>query len=81
MSHVLYRDVLGCRVDRPNKVVRLRFKDIPLESCGGRIPFGNGDVELKWWRRGKTLRYRLSAPAGFALEVDNPDGLEVVEVP
>ena len=81
VAHVLYRDVLGCRIDRRNKMLHLRFTDLPLDWCEGRIPLGDKHVMLKWWREGKTLRYRFSAPAGFAVEVNNPDGLDVVEAP
>jgi alpha-L-rhamnosidase len=55
--HCLYRDVLGVRrLDVPNKVVELRFGDVGLEWCEGKMPTAGGDVHVRWWIDGdKTL--------------------------
>ncbi len=65
---VLNRDVLGvAAVDPVSKTVRLRFADLPLESCSGTLPVGDALLKLSWKREGKTLRYALTLPPGFTL--------------
>jgi alpha-L-rhamnosidase len=70
--HVLYRDVLGLhRVDPLARAVRLRFCDLALGWCRGKLPVPGGAVSLEWRRRGRELRYRVSVPAGWSVEVEN----------
>ncbi len=79
--HTLNRDILGVyQIDVPNQRVRLRLGDVDLEWCEGRIPLGEGEVNLRWDQTNKTLRYRLSVPEGFAVEVENRSGRELERV-
>jgi alpha-L-rhamnosidase len=72
VAHMLYRDVLGLHeVDSVNKVVRLRFSDLALDWCEGRVLTKGGAVCLRWWKEGEGIHYRLSVPAGYTLEVEN----------
>ena len=80
--HVLYRDVLGLhRVDSVSKAVQLRFTDLKLDWCEGRMPTPDGPVELRWRRDGGKLRYQVVTPAGYTVQVENRGSLEVVRQP
>ncbi|MBN2327607.1 MAG: hypothetical protein JXR73_10675 [Candidatus Omnitrophica bacterium] len=70
--HVLYRDVLGVRqIDPVQKIIRLRFTDLDLEWCQGRIPLPGGELSLEWRRDDQSISYRVQFPAGYRLEVEN----------
>jgi alpha-L-rhamnosidase len=74
--HFLYRDVLGFhKVDRKNKQIQLKFSDIGLQKCRGKIPLKSGQLSLEWYREGRTVYYSLQAPADFEIVVHNPDSL------
>ena len=74
--HVLYRDVLGIyRIDPGQRVVTIRFSDVPLDNCEGRVPVGAEAVDLCWWREGGRTCYEVSVPAGYSVQVENPGGL------
>lgn len=80
--HTLYRDVAGIyHLDPVNRRVVLRFGDLPLQWCEGRRPLGEGAVEVQWWRAEDGLHYNANVPAGFALEVENLSGLELITEP
>jgi len=75
--HTICQAALGIeRIDRRNRTVRIRFNDVPLAWCRGRIPVGHDAVEVSWRRDGDRLLYRASVPAGFSLEVQNLSGLK-----
>ena len=77
---VLYRDVLGLeQVDWVHKRVQLRFTPLKLDWCEGRMPTPDGFVQLRWRRDGNSLRYQVSAPAGYQVSVGNQSGLELVQ--
>ena len=64
--HTLNRDILGVyQIDPRNRVVQLRFGDVDLKWCEGRIPLADGELKLRWEQDDKTLRYRLSVPDGY----------------
>jgi alpha-L-rhamnosidase len=72
VAHCLYRDVLGVRrVDTQNKIVELRFSDVELEWCEGRIPTPDGPIKVRWWAEGDKIRYEADVPAGYVLKVEN----------
>lgn len=76
--HTLYRDVLGLyEVDRVKKRLRVRFNDLKMEWCEGRMPVGDGTIGLRWWKEGGRLAYRLSSPAGYQVEIENRTGREL----
>lgn len=78
-AHVLYRDVLGLdQVDRVGKALRLRFADVDLEWCQGSVPTPHGPVEVQWKKSGSQFMYRLQAPEGYRVEVENLTGRELV---
>ncbi len=82
VCHMLYRDVLGVReLDTVRKRLVLRFSDLPLEWCRGRIPTGDGPVLLSWRKEKGTLVYRVETPAGYSVEVDNPAALALQRRP
>ena len=82
VCHALYRDVLGLReVDTVHKRLALRFSDLPLTWCRGRIPTPDGPVLLSWRKENGTLAYRVEMPAGYAMKVDNPVGLSLERRP
>ena len=70
-AHVIYRDVLGIyEIDTLAKKVMLRFADLPLESCRGRIPTDDGYVYVEWRRENGALIYNADAPIGYTLHVN-----------
>jgi alpha-L-rhamnosidase len=77
-AHVFYRDVLGLhRVDPLGKSIQLRLADLPLDWCEGAIPTPHGPVQMRWWKNGNKLAYRLQVPEGFKVEVQNLSGKEL----
>jgi alpha-L-rhamnosidase len=76
--HTLYRDVLGlAAVDIPGRAVEVRFNELKLESCQGRIPTPQGFIELAWRKENGRLRYRLGLPLGYTARIDNRSRLEL----
>ncbi|HPS08178.1 MAG TPA: hypothetical protein PLG22_11645 [Kiritimatiellia bacterium] len=73
-SHVermYYRDVLGIRsVDAVNRKIALGFADVPLQSCSGTMPVGDGSVTVSWRKADGTFFYRIKAPKGFEVTAD-----------
>ncbi len=80
--HTLYRDVLGAyRVDSVRKAVHLRFNDVKLSWCEGRIPTPDGAVVVRWQQDGDKLAYRVDVPAGYGITVENNTGRELIRRP
>jgi alpha-L-rhamnosidase len=80
--HVLYRDVLGLQaVDVVNKTVQLRFTDSRLDWCEGSLPTRDGLVELRWRKDNGKMLYQVSAPAGYAIQLNNLSRLEAIRKP
>jgi len=78
----LYRDILGLfQVDPTNKRVWLRFTDLPLQWCEGRIPVPDGFLSLAWRRRRRWLEYHLAMPAAWTATVENCSGLPLRHAP
>ena len=73
-SHVerlMFRDVLGIRsIDALNKRIALAFADVPLQSCSGTMPVGDGAVTVSWRKEGSAFRYSWQAPKGYDVTVD-----------
>lgn len=77
--HTLYRDALGLyRLDTVHRTLSFRFTDLALTSCEGRIPTPDGNISLRWTKHGPSLTYTLDIPPGYAVTVENPDGLTLV---
>lgn len=81
-SHVvraLYRDALGIRsFSRDHRELGIAFGDNGLSSCSGMLPTPEGDIALSWRAEGDTIYYRLSAPPGLYVEVENLSGKQLV---
>jgi alpha-L-rhamnosidase len=79
VAHLFYRDVLGLyKVDRKNKAITLRFADIDLEWCNGRLPGKDGFIHLDWIKRDGKIFYQLECPSGYDVKVENISGLDVL---
>ncbi|MEO7598656.1 MAG: hypothetical protein ABIV50_06980 [Opitutus sp.] len=79
-AHTLIRDVLGlARVDTIGKFVHVRFADLTLERCQGSLPTADGPIELRWRRDGDTVKYALTLPPGFTVQVENLTGKTLVQ--
>lgn len=76
--HILFRDALGVTVDPSARRIRLLLTPLDLAWCEGRLPVGDGAVELRWRRDAGRLVCRLALPAGYELEIDNRTGLEII---
>jgi len=80
--HTLYRDVLGLyRVDTVNRTIKLRFSDLDLSWCEGRLPTPDGPISLRWAKKDGKLTYRLDTPAGYRFTVENLSSLKLVRKP
>ncbi len=76
----LYRDILGLyQVDTVRKVVHVRFTELSLEWCEGRIPTPDGFVFMRWTKTLDALTYQLDVPAGYSVHVENLGKLNVVQ--
>ncbi len=73
----LYRDILGCRIDEWNRVVRLRLGDLPLKSCLGVIPLSEGTVQVQWEKSEDTVICRVRAPQGYRFDLENQTDLKL----
>ena len=79
--HTLNRDILGVyEIDLPNRTIRLRFGDVDLDWCEGRIPLADGELKLHWEQDDKTFQYRLSAPDDYRVEIDNHSGRKLIQM-
>ena len=82
-SHIvtaLYRDILGLyQVDMVRKAVHVRFTELSLEWCEGRIPTPDGFVSMRWTKTPDALTYQLDVPAGYSVHVENLGKLHVVQ--
>ncbi len=77
--HTLYRDVLGVyRVDHQARKVYLRFGDLKLDWCEGRLPQPDGEIHLRWWKDGDQLLYTLAVPPGYEVQIENLSGKTLV---
>jgi alpha-L-rhamnosidase len=81
VSHVLYRDALGIlSLDTVNKNLKVRFTDIDLDWCEGRLPMSDGFAKLKWWKIHNKIFYTLDVPAGYNIEILNKSQQNVQRV-
>ena len=82
-SHIvtaLYRDILGLyQVDTVRKVVHVRFTQLSLDWCEGRVPTPEGFVFMRWTKNQDALSYQIDVPAGYSVQVTNPGNLKVVQ--
>ncbi len=79
VAHVLYRDILGIRsFDPVAKRVLLRFSQLPLAWCSGRIPVDEGALEIRWRQSAGRLKYQVRIPAGYSVQVEHSPGLEAL---
>lgn len=62
VAHILYRDVLGIKIDPGAKTVEFNPPNLPLDWCTGRIPAGNDWIEANWHKSGNTIRSKISVP-------------------
>jgi len=80
--HTLYRDIVGIhRIDPRERTVTLRFTDVGLPWCEGRIPLDGGPLSLQWSKSDGKIEYRVRVPAGYRVRVENRSGGEVVRSP
>ncbi len=76
---VLIRDVLGLwRVDTIGKSLELRFARLELDWCKGSIPTPDGPIAVQWKKAGDQFAYRLDAPSGYRVAVQNHTGKTLV---
>jgi alpha-L-rhamnosidase len=78
VAHILFRDILGVRLDPVSRTVVFRVPALPLQWCEGRIPVGGEWIQAKWYREGDTVFCRLQVPAGFRTEIINESSYDLV---
>jgi alpha-L-rhamnosidase len=79
ITHTLYRDVLGVhRIDCVHREIALQFSDLSLEFCEGTIPTIDGDIHLRWVKKGDTIEYQLNTPAGYHVTINNLSGKKLI---
>lgn len=69
VAHILYRDVLGIRVDPVSKSVEFRIPETDLDWCEGHIPVGDEWIHAMWARDGDIITHTLSVPRGYKTKV------------
>lgn len=67
VAHILYRDVLGIKIDPVRKTVEFKAPNLPLDRCSGRIPAGNEWIEAKWHKSGRNVCSSISVPRGYKI--------------
>lgn len=76
----LYRDVLGLyKVDMVKKQVQLRFTEINLDWCEGRVPTPEGLISLSWRKKPEGLTYQIDVPAGYKVDVETRGNVKAVQ--
>ena len=77
---MLYRDILGLyKVDMVRKTVHVRFTDLSLDWCEGRVPTPEGFVFMRWSKSKDALTYQIDVPAGYSVQVENLSKLKVTQ--
>ncbi len=69
VAHILYRDILGIRVDPVARTVTFRVPDLPLDWCEARIPVGDEWIEAGWSRKTGAIQRHLMVPKGFVATI------------
>jgi alpha-L-rhamnosidase len=82
ICHIFYRDILGIeKIDYQSKEITIKFSDMPLNWCEGRIPIGKDFIYLKWWKEDNILKYKLSVPSGSIITIKPCKELEIAQIP
>ncbi|MBN1672156.1 MAG: family 78 glycoside hydrolase catalytic domain [Kiritimatiellae bacterium] len=82
VARVLYRDALGLhKIDTHYRIVYLRFADLPLRWCRGRIPLDTGILALEWWVQDDEKHFRVQLPPGYVADVENLGEKQLVRLP
>lgn len=70
--HCYYRDVLGIwKLDQKMKKLILRFTDLNLDWCEGRLPVEGGSIDVKWKFENGEIRYKYDVPKDYTVEIIN----------
>ncbi len=81
-SHIVYvylRTALGIRdFDPVHKKAKVVFTPLTLKYCKGEIPVENGWIKLSWEQDNESIKYKLSYPDGWSIEVENQSGKKLV---
>ena len=78
-AHVFFRDVLGLyQVDPVHRSLQLRLTDLKLDWCEGTLPTPAGPIQMRWWKAGAKLHYRLQTPPDYRVAIENLSGLKLV---
>jgi alpha-L-rhamnosidase len=81
-AHALYRDVLGVQVVDPvTQQITLKFSLLDLQWCEGRIPLGNGFLDVRWWQEDGALHYLARVPAGWDVQTMETANVKLVRHP
>ena len=84
-SHIccnLIKYLLGLELTDPlNKVVSVKFYDLPLGWCERNIPVAEGMISLKCRIENGRKFYQLNAPAGYSVNIENYGSLKTERVP
>lgn len=65
-------------VDTIGKSLELRFARLELDWCKGSIPTPDGPIAVQWKKAGDQFAYRLDAPSGYRVAVQNHTGKTLV---
>ncbi len=80
--HTLQRDIAGLyRIDPLRKEIHLRFTALNLPACRATVPVGDAEIRMEWRVNGDRLEYRLDAPTGYTVRIDNRSGKQLAELP
>lgn len=76
---VLNQVVLGIKkINRMEKRIDLRFLQVPVEWCRGKVPMEEDELEIDWWKADNRLHYSVRMPDGYTIRIENLSGMELV---
>ncbi|MGC9054783.1 MAG: hypothetical protein ACP5KS_12980, partial [Candidatus Hydrogenedens sp.] len=60
--------------------VKIVFRPLSLKYCEGEIPVANNQsIKIKWQQDDNTIRYLISVPDDYSIEIENLTGKNLVK--
>ena len=57
----------------------MRLTSLSLDWCEGRTPTPDGFFTMRWNKTADKITYQIDVPAGYSVQVENPDHLNLVQ--
>lgn len=83
-THVAYlyrRAIAGVdEIDVARKKLSVVFRKTGLEWCRYSVPLVDGNLDISWEIKNKTLRYKIHIPEGYELDIKNESGMRAKRI-